>query len=689
MAERERLPLWLPVVLGFGIGIYYAWPIEPRWWWSVLVMAVSVPAAWKIPKFGVRLVAVALAVAALGFSVAAWRTQQVAAPALYSVLYHRAVEGRIDDIHLREKGKRLALTDLSIERLSKKTTPARITVALRKDTPGLSIGDRIAVKATLFPPPKPVLPGGYDFARQFYYQRIGAVGFAPHAPAILEKAETRSFEEKLNTLRLQLNDRILAAMSPESGPVVAAMMVGEQSNVSEEVADAMRDAGIYHVLSISGLHMALAAALLYVSFRLLFALYPPAALRLPVKKIAAFLGLLGAFAYLLLAGYPVPAVRSFVMVACVMTAILFDRRGISLYSLAWAAMLILLWQPEALLGISFQLSFAATLGMLAFYERYSHLIYEPGQGLWRRLRIYFIGLMATSLVASLMTTPLVVYEFNRFSIWGIAANMLMMPLASFWIMPAAVLAFLAMPFGLEAWPLTWLDYGIGWMIEGARWFASMPYASVAVPPPTFWGLLLIVFGGLWLCLWRQRWRLLGIPALLIGLAAIGLHRPYDIMVSDDGSKVMWRRPDGEFLFLRGRPDSYDGEIWLRYHGKEEGLPLSKTEQPRCDRERCLLEIGGKQVAVALKKKTEGICDGGPDIVITAETLECPAVKLVIDRNYLKRNGITGIRFQAGAMEVDTAESHRGKRPWNRRPDWFGMPRKSPLYPGEKDAITER
>lgn len=683
-SERDRFTLWVPVLLGVGIGVYFALPEEPGWRLPLLItLAFFALTFLARHDLGWRTVSIVAGLIALGVTVATWRTLAVAAPFINDEMYYREVQARIDDIREKEKGQKLILSHLVIQGLKPEETPHYISVTLREDMPALAVGDQLTLKATLFPPPLPAMPGSYDFARQFYYERIGAVGYAPKLPVIEEKGAASGFEEWLNHLRLSLAARIAAPMAAQNAPVAAALMVGEMSNVSKEVADAMRDAGLYHVLSISGLHMSLAAGLIFVSLRFLLCLYPPWALRLPVKKIAAGAGLLGAFVYLLLAGYPVPAIRSFVMVACVMLAVLFDRRGISLYSLAWAALLVLLFQPEALTGASFQLSFAATLGILAFYERYRHLLYEPGMSWRRRIWLYFIGLMTTSLVASLATTPLVIYHFNRFSLWGIAANMLMVPLATFWIMPAAVLAFLMMPLGLERLPLVWLDYGIGWMIAGSRWFAQLPYASVAIPPPSFAGLLLVVLGGLWLCLWQQRWRLLGLPLMLAGLATVALHQPYDLLVSDDGSHVALRLPDGHFLFAKGKPDSFDAQVWLRYHGQDGGLlPKDRPELATCDDARCLYTLHGHSIAIGMRKRAkDNICEGRVDIAVSTEYLndeECEHVSLLLDRWYLRNYGAVAVRL-ANGIEVFNANDSRGRRPWVQ----------SPLVPPGNRGINER
>ncbi len=692
LKERDRLALFVPVLLAAGIGFYFWLPYEPQYWAAPSAVVLSASLLLCVRRIlALRLAAISLLIMAVGFSVASVRTQSVAAPVLHKTLFFRDIEGRIDDINLKPKGETLTLSQLAIERVQAKTTPARVTVSLKKDAPELQIGDRIKLRAMLFSPPTPTMPRAYDFSRSFYYDRIGAVGFSPFAPEVIAPAEIDGFELWLNALRLRLAERIRDSMEKDSGAVAAAMMVGEQAGVSEDVKESMRDSGLYHVLSISGLHMSLAVGLVYIAVRFLLSLYMPLALTLPIKKIAAFVGLLSALAYLLLAGYPVPAIRSFVMVACIMVAVLFDRRGISLYSLAWAAALILLFQPESLLGVSFQLSFAATMAIIALYERFSRLLYTPGRGMVRTVGVYFFGLVATSLAATLATTPLVIYHFNRFTVWGIVANMLMVPLASFWIMPAAVLAFLAMPLGLEAWPLSMLEHGIGWMLSASRWFAGLPFASIALPSPTFAGFLMVVFGGLWLCLWQQRWRLLGIPAAVIGFSTLLLHTPYDVWISDDATKVMLRLEDGEHLLVRGTAKSFDIENWLRAEGKETALTLKEAEgrqdMPECNKQRCVATMHGKRLAIAKRKdETKSLCNEKADVVISSDWLDgepaCGDIPLLIDERFLKLHGATALRFGDEGVAVETSSQYRGKRPWVVVPHYA-------LYPKDKKAMMPK
>ena len=255
----------------------------------------------------------------------------------------------------------------------------------------------------------------------------------------------------LAELRQSITDRILTQLPGETGAVAAALMTGYQTAVPEPVMAAMRDSGLAHLLSISGLHIGLVAGLLFVGLRRALALIPPLALAHPIKKWAAGAALIGAFGYLLLSGAPVPTQRAFLMTGLMLVAVLLDRRAISMRSVAWAACAILLITPEALVGASLQMSFAAVVALVAAYEgtRDYRMRQRIGSGPLRRAGLYVAGIALTSVVATLATAPYSVFHFNRLALYGVVANVLAVPLTGLWVMPWAVAAFLLMPFGLE------------------------------------------------------------------------------------------------------------------------------------------------------------------------------------------------------------------------------------------------
>jgi len=225
-----------------------------------------------------------------------------------------------------------------------------------------------------------------------------------------------------------------------------------------------------------------------------------------------------------LSGGAVLTVRAYLMMGVVMIAVLLDRPAITMRNVALAALAILAFSPESLFDPSFQMSFAAVIGLVAAYEALSSRERPPAaetNAVWRRLRwtgAIVLGAGLTTLIAGTAVAPFAAYHFHRMTHFGIAANVIVAPLISLLIMPMALLSLLAMPFGLETWPLQAMGYGIGLMVGTAEWVASWPGAVTILPDISGWSLALIAFGGLWLCLWRTRWRALGLVIAGLGLA---------------------------------------------------------------------------------------------------------------------------------------------------------------------------
>ena len=300
----------------------------------------------------------------------------------------------------RIRGQRLLLGELSIEGIEANATPARIRVSTRSAQPSFEPGDRVRLRALLMAPSPPVEPGGFDYARQAWFESLGAVGYGLAAPELLSRADHRGWSLGLAALRQTIAHEITLAVPGTAGAIGVALLTGLRGALPDQIWDQWAIAGIAHLLSISGLHLALVAGTLFFVVRVALALAPPLALRLPTKKLAALVALLGAFGYLLLSGAPVPTLRAFAMTGIGLVAIMADRNPI-----AWAAMVVLLLQPDSLLGASFQMSFGAVVALIAVYETGFARRPAAAGGLDWRLLMYVGGIALTTLVASAATTP--------------------------------------------------------------------------------------------------------------------------------------------------------------------------------------------------------------------------------------------------------------------------------------------
>lgn len=685
-AERDRWALWLPVGIGVGVSAYFALPIEPAGWLGaallVVVLAIGVASRRWPPAI---LVALALGSVALGFAAAKWRVIQVTAPVLQQRLNAVEVRGRVVSLEARTDGGRILVQPIAIGDLSADQLPALVRVRVRGDRAKLHAiaapGAWLRMRATLSPPSAPAAPDTFDFARLAWFQRIGAVGFGFGLPESIEAppgfdTESSSWWLAVESLRHAVFTRVTRAQPNDGGAIAAALMMGERGAISEPVLAAMRDAGLAHLLAISGLHIGLVAGLAFFAVRAGLALAPSIALRRPIKKWAALAAAIAALGYLTIAGAPVPTQRAYLMAGLVLIGIALDRRALSMRLVAWAAAVILLLRPESLLGASFQLSFAAVVALIAAYEcigpRWSG--WRRGASLPRRIALYLAAVALTSLVAGLATGVIGLFSFQRVVAYGLFANMIAVPLTASWVMPWAMLAYALMPLGLEGWALQPMVWGIDAILAVARAVSAWPGAVHLLPGAPAVALVGCTLGGLWLCLWRRPWRLAGLALIAAGLAAMPAAPRPDLVVSDDGQLVAIRASDGRLLFSDGRRGRFEREMWLRREGHDAWGTFADDGAAAglaCDRLGCIFRAAAMTIAVIVDERALAEDCRAADVLISAVPVRryCPRPRLVIDRFDVWRYGAHAVWLDAAGPRAISVAQIRGERPWAPAREW--------------------
>ncbi|MCW5748584.1 MAG: ComEC/Rec2 family competence protein [Alphaproteobacteria bacterium] len=681
-AERDRWGLWLPVALGGGIALYFELSFEPPLWVGPLLAGLGLLLAWLgTAGLPVRPWAIALIAIGSGFGIAAWRTAGVEAPVLARHYGPAVVEGRVVEVALLPEGRRVVLDRVVLKGVRLEETPRRVRLSLKRGGgERLATGDRIAVTATLSPPPGPATPGAFDFQRYAWFMELGAVGYAHGAPTVVAAGRPSGFVMWLDELRRQLIARIVAVLPGDAGAMAAALIAGDQSGISQPTMQAMRDSGLAHLLSISGLHIAFAAVLVMGLIRYGLAAVPFLALRFPIKKWAAAGGALGALFYVLLAGAPVPAQRAFLMLAVVVLAVLTDRTAVSMRLVCWAAVVVLLVQPESLVGASFQLSFAAVVALVAAWEAWQPWRVRRAEGgasgLPGRLAGHLLASLFTTIVASVATAGFSAYHFNRLSLAGVFANLVAVPLTGVWVMPWGLAALLLLPFGGEGLALVPMGWGIEGIIRVAREAAAWPAAAAVTPAMPGASLWLLTLGGLWLCLWRTGWRLWGlIPvtlAMLLGL----LRTPPDILVSADARLIGVRTADGGLLLSSGKVERFTAETWTRRAGVGSPGPWpvgteSADGRLRCDALGCVYRRAGKRIWIASREDGLLADCAGADVVVSVVPVRgrCRSVPKVVDRFDMWRQGAHAIWVgDNGAVRIESTRQIRGDRPWVPKPE---------------------
>ncbi|TVR99805.1 MAG: ComEC family competence protein [Rhodospirillales bacterium] len=682
-AERDRWLLWVPVGIGAGIGAYFALPGEPPLWLGPTLLALSLSGIMAARARGDRwqLVTVAAlmpaAVVLAGFAAAQLRTAAVAAPVLERRIGPVDIAGRIVAVEVLPSAWRLTLNDVSVARLAPERTPHAVRVRVQGAQPAFRPGDRVTLRGVLMPPPPPSAPGAFDFQRQSYFRGLGGVGFAYGGVTVTEpRLDPAGFAMALERARQRVGDRIRAHLEGATAAVAVALLTGERGGIPPPVMADIRESGLAHLLAISGLHVGLVAGLVFGVVRGGLALVSRVALRFPIKKWAAVAAAVAAIGYAALAGWPIPTQRALLMIGLVLLAVVLDRRGLSMRSVAWAATVILLLTPESLLSASFQLSFAAVVALIAVYEgvrdwRRRHRREAPS---WpERLLLYLGGVALTTVVASAATAPFAVFHFHYLAGYGLAANMVAVPVTAFWVMPMAVAALVLMPLGLEAVPLSVMAVGIDVVMAVAEAVAGWPGAVMRLPAVPLAGLVATVVGGLWLCLWRARWRYLGVACIIAGVASLGAVRPPDLLIDGDAALLALRTADGGLLMSSHRTNRFARDVWLHRAGLAESggtWPLqggnSADGALACDPLGCVWRQQGRVVAIAWGAEALAEDCRSADVVVSAVPIRmpCPGPIRTIDRFDLWRNGAHAVWLEGAAVRVDSVGARQGRRPWS-------------------------
>lgn len=677
LEARGHLFPFAPVFLGLGVGVYFSLRVEPAPWmiWVLGLGALgSVLAGLRGPELA-RAPAFAVALVLAGLGLAFVRAHAAAAPVLTYPRYG-PIEGRIVMVdRSASDALRLTLDQLVLPGLAPSRTPHRVRVSLADGTAldvDPVVGTRVGLTGFLGPPGAPVEPGGFDFRRLAWFEGLGAVGYARSPVLAIASGAVAGAEGAvalaLGRLRQSLSLAIRARLPGQSGGFVAALLTGDRSGVDLATTEALRRSNLAHLLAISGLHMGLLTGFVYMALRMALALIPRLALRWPIRKIAAVGALMAAAVYLALSGGNVATQRAFVMAAVMLGAVLVGRRVVSLRSVALAALLVLAWRPESLMSAGFQMSFAATVALVAVFQALRvRRRGKPRQRPTLRSKLLdaVVSTVLCSLIAGLATAPIAAAQFHRMAEYGLLANLLSVPLMGILVMPAAVLAAVLWPLGLAGVGLALMDLGARWILSVAHAVGGIEDAVRLVPVPPDWVIPVAALAALGLALWPGRARWAGGVVLVLALAGWGTGERPALLVDAEGALVGLWTEDGRIL-SRARGAGYEARGWLEADGDaatqaqaaarpgfapiDGGVEFTHAGQ-------IWRHLWGRAGLTALA----GACRDGATVVIDARLDATPAADCrVLDRRALGRTGALAI---APDGETRSVREVSGARPW--------------------------
>ncbi len=691
-AEQDRWFLWRAVAFGAGVALYFGASFEPPLWALGLIAAAALLVHGLARRIGLWGLATGFVFAmAIGAVVGKLRTEYMRAPVLTRPVSSVVVHGWVELVEPRpSRGQRVTMQVRSIDGLRRDEWPWRVRVRSVHEDAKLVPGLAVRVRATLAGPQPPSLPGDFDFGRYSWFSALGGIGLAVSPIVIEETDESPPLTLRLKAanegVRYWITRRIMAALPGETGAIAAALITGERGGISDATNNAYRDSGLFHILSISGLHMVVMAGAIFALIRVTLAAVAPIALRFAIKKWAAGGALVGALGYLLISGSSFATVRSYLMISIMFVAVMLDRNAVALRNVALAAFAILIVFPESIFDPGFQMSFAAVTGLISIYEAIKRRAERKTHGSSDRGVIatgaaHFTGIITSTLIASAAVAPFGIYHFHNTQMLAMLANLVALPLCDIYVMPLALGVLIALPFGLEYWPLAAMGWGIDGMTTIARAVAALPGSVVRIPSIPTLSFLLMVCGGLWVLLWSRRWRLLGFLPIAAGLLWSPSRPRPDVIVSRDGTTIAVRAADGRLSAVAVRGGMFELARWLEYDGDSRlAKDVAAAQSFTCDALGCVTHSGGHEIAIL--SGAAGLrdhCVTAAVIVMRFTTPRrcsarrstdaAPSPVIAIDPS-ANRSGNGHVLYFEGtgsarSIRVQTVEAARGERPWTR------------------------
>ena len=675
-AAERRLFHAIPIAFGVGILLYFTADREPDILAPAIGLALALAACWPARRTRIVLpLLLALAATFAGFAAASLRTASVSAPSIARPTI-AVLTGYAEVVDPRAKGSRILLRVTSMEGRTAADTPYRVRLTSAQKG-SIRAGDHVQVKARLLSPPEASRPGGYDFAREAYFRGLGGVGSVlgatTHAPATADMPVGLRAKAVVDRARNALTERIAEAIGGQAGALAAALVTGKRELLTEGSNDALRAAGLYHVVSISGLHMVIAAGAFFWIIRAGLALVPDVALRWPVKKVAAAGAMTGASAYCIFTGGEVATERSLVMILIMLGAVLVDRPALSMRNLSIAALIVLVRAPESLLGPSFQMSFSAVAALISAAETLRDRRRLDGDAPPRMLpravryaALWAGGIIGTTIVATIATAPFAAYHFQRLAPFGLIGNALALPFVSIVVMPSALVGVLLHPFGLDRMVWEGMGFGTQAVLDIAAAVGALDGAVQAVPAFSSSALLLLSSSVLWIVVWRTWLRAAAIIPLGIGLSLASQPERVDLFFDRNGAGAAVRGPDGRMAVL-GRPSAFVGAIWLQADGDVRHVrELLAAGKAGCDRLGCtMLDRQGR--AVALVSDARAFPEDCARATVILTRLMAPALctpTLLIDRRVLDVSGAVAVTFHADGVVLRGTRDASKVRPWD-------------------------
>lgn len=501
--------------------------------------------------------------------------------------------------------------------------PKKISINLVKANKDLEVNDRIKFKALFEPFVKPEFSDSFNYELDFKAKKIGASGYAVGAIEITKKNEISSFNTFFLNLREKIRNQLNLFLPKNEAAIASALLIGDQKTVDKNFYEKIRNAGLAHLLSISGFHLSLAGAIFFLSARFLLSFSSSLMLNFNIKQLAAFFALFSCFIYLQIAGAPIPAKRAFLMVLCIFLALILNERLNSKRVICASMLVLIILNPYAIFNAGFQLSFVAVLILATIHEE---LKFKIENKFWR----YFFEIILVSLFIQIISLPFILHGLGNVALYGFLANILAIPLSSFVIMPLGFLSLILMPIGLEKYVLILMGKAIFALEKVIIWINNIPFADFVMPQLSNLGFVISVVGVCFVLFHKNILRYVGILLFILGISQLSFAKKPDLILEKEQKFfAIFDKKNGLVFSKKIRP-SKQRQLWLK-HFNEDEFKIGNF----CNKNLCKVTHKNKKILVIFKRsKINEICASKFDLIVNLtkkyELPKCVRADEIID-----------------------------------------------------------
>jgi competence protein ComEC len=579
--------LWVPFLFFVGILLFFRLDFYNSKLLLIFVLIIPIIFFSKSKKNQLLLISICFIL--FGYFRCAFYIQKIKTPTINYKMGIVDIYGVVEDLSYFQKNDKSNRRILvKIEKIIKnknlnmdfsengelKKIPKYIRINL-KETENFKInfGDFIKISANLIPIPKQNFKWAYNPKQAFYFQEIGGIGYNGKIIE-LTKPQKTTLRYKIYNIRENINNRIIDIVGEKNGSIIGSFITGIRGRTLNEDSNNIMYAGLTHLIAISGLNMSLVIGFAYLIIRRLISENSYLTLKYDIKKFSAIFAILFGLFYLNITGFPISAVRAYIMSTLFFIGIILDKEGDIMRFSCFTAFIILLNEPSLILNAGFQLSFIAVIGLIAGFKWLrEHGIILHSNNIWLKIIFSVYFTILSTLIAEIATLPLTIFHFNLYNPYNIFTNAIAIPLTEIITLPFSMLSVLFMPFHLEKYFLIPASWSIDIILNISKYAVELPYSIHIISSPSIIGLCFMIFGFFWFCLWEEKWRYFGIILFFIGILISPFKEKFDVIIDSDSKLVALISKNGDLYFLKNK-NNYQKDIIMKKFGKTKSYQIA-------------------------------------------------------------------------------------------------------------------